>query len=179
MRKYLLFFSLITFLSIHNVHAESEAPFDPSGSDAPVAATMDEKQPSKEGPAQHAVAKTPRGTWLTEDGRAKVKIENCPSSNLLCGEIVWLKEPKNEKGEDKRDIHNPDPSLHNRTVIGLHILKNFRQDGDRWVDGEIYNPKNGKTYACTMFVNEEGNLDLRGHVLIELFGETQIWTPTH
>jgi len=178
MRQYLFLFSLITLFSTQTIHAETEAPFDPSGSDSPASAVESPDAMSTHS-GQKAVAKTPRGTWLTEDGRAKVKIDTCSGSNMLCGEIVWLKEPKNDKGADKRDIHNPDPSLQNRTIIGLHMLKNFRQDGDRWVDGEIYNPKNGKTYACTMYVNEQGNLDVRGHVLIELFGETQIWTPAN
>ncbi|WP_164225908.1 DUF2147 domain-containing protein, partial [Stenotrophomonas maltophilia] len=38
------------------------------------------------------VGKDPSGTWLTEDGRAKIRIDRCgPSQAHVCGKVVWLK----------------------------------------------------------------------------------------
>lgn len=173
MKKY--FPSLLSLCAFTSSFAlAQEAPFDPSGRDTTASST----QSSSSTQDNRQVSKDPRRVWLTQDGKAKVKIESCPgNSRTLCGSIVWLKEPKNERGEEKQDVNNPDESLRNRPLMGLHMLKNFHQQGDEWVDGEIYNPKNGKTYSCTMYVNEQGQLDLRGYVGIKLFGETQIWTP--
>ena len=33
----------------------------------------------------------PSGTWLTENGRSRIRIADC--GGALCGTIVWLKEP--------------------------------------------------------------------------------------
>ncbi len=183
MWKYLLTISVATILSTSLGFAQ-DAPFDPAGDDnmsaakeAPmVRATNDAGQmaPTKQ------VSKDPRRVWLTENKRAKVKIDHCKHNpQALCGTIVWLLEPKNEKGQDKTDVHNPDPALHSRPVMGLHMLKDFVQSNGEWVDGEIYNPQNGKTYSCTMSVNDNGILKVRGYVGIELLGETQYWTPSN
>src|SRR3954467_2106493 len=40
--------------------------------------------------AQSAPAQDPSGTWLTEDGRARIRVEKCgPDQNHLCGYVVW------------------------------------------------------------------------------------------
>lgn len=182
MWKYLLTISVATVLSTSFASA-ADAPFDPAGGDstsapkeAPVASAVSE--PAMAQPKQ--VSKDPRRIWLTENKRAKVKIDHCKdNAQALCGEIIWLKEPKNEKGQDKTDVHNPDPALQSRPVMGLHMLKNFVKGDGEWVDGEIYNPQNGKTYSCTMSVNNDGTLKVHGYVGIELLGETQYWTPSN
>ena len=45
--------------------------------------------------------------------------------------------------------------------------------GDKWEGGKIYNPKNGKTYKCSIWL-EGNNLKVRGYVA--MFYETQVWT---
>lgn len=183
MWKYLLTISVAAILSSSLAFAQ-DAPFDAASSDgAPV---------TRDAPLQGAfvgdgsatqtkqVSKDPRRIWLTENKRAKVKIDHCQSNpQALCGAIIWLSEPKNDKGQDKTDIHNPDPALQSRPVLGLHMLKNFVKGDGEWVDGEIYNPQNGKTYSCTMSVNDDGTLRVHGYVGIELLGETQQWTPSN
>lgn len=122
------------------------------------------------------LAAGPVGLWLTEGGKSRVEINSC--GEMLCGTIVWLKEPLDEKGQEKVDENNPDEILRDRKIVGLKLLNGF-VPGDEpgvWVKGTIYNPEDGDTYKCTMRLNGEGSLKVRGYVGIPLFGKTQIWT---
>ena len=114
------------------------------------------------------------GKWYTADEKAVVEIYN--NGSAYSGKIIWLKEPKNENGTDKMDIYNPDESRKRQPVIGLNIVEGFRYKGkNKWIDGRIYDPDNGKTYSCYMKL--EGNeLKVRGYIGIALIGRTTVWT---
>jgi uncharacterized protein (DUF2147 family) len=123
--------------------------------------------------AQQADGNVILGNWLTEDGKAVVEVYKC--GDQYCGKIIWLKEPNNEDGTEKLDSENPDPPKRNRKIIGLNIVWGFRYDGkNKWVDGNIYDPDNGKTYSCKMnFKGDE--LKVRGYIGFSLIGRTTIW----
>lgn len=123
-------------------------------------------------------AGTPVGLWLTQEGDAHVRVSSCGQG--LCGQIVWLSEPNDERGKPKLDDKNPDPALRDRAVIGLKILDGFHpdpEDPSRWVDGSIYDPKSGNSYSANITVNQDGSLYLRGYVGIPLLGRTAVWQP--
>ena len=115
------------------------------------------------------------GIWLTQDKDSKVEIYK--KNNKYHGKIVWLKEP-NKNGKPKVDDKNSDESKHERAIIGLVLMTSFVYDEDFvWEDGEIYDPKNGKTYSCKMTLSKDKNtLDVRGYIGISLIGRTAIWT---
>lgn len=115
------------------------------------------------------------GIWLTQDKDSKVEIYK--KNNKYHGKIVWLKEP-NKNGKPKVDDKNPDPKKQDRAIMGLVIMTNFVYDEDFvWEDGEIYDPKNGKTYSCKMTLSKDKNtLDVRGFIGISLIGRTAVWT---
>jgi uncharacterized protein (DUF2147 family) len=114
------------------------------------------------------------GTWLNQEGTAHVLITK--SGTKYAGKIVWLKEPI-ENGKPKTDKNNPEVSRRSTPLMGLTILKDFIYDGEEveWTDGTIYDPKNGKTYSCTMTL-EDGRLNVRGYIGISLIGRTAVWT---
>ncbi len=116
------------------------------------------------------------GIWATKEEKSRVEISEC--GKKLCGEIIWLKEPLNDKKEPKTDTNNPDEKLRSRKIIGLKLLSGFvpSSEKNKWEDGEIYNPEDGKTYSCTMTLLPDGRLEVRGYVGISLFGKSQIWT---
>jgi len=116
------------------------------------------------------------GNWLVQDKKAKVQIFK--RGNKYFGKIVWLKEPNDARGKPKLDKENSEENLRNRPVMGLEMLRDFEYDEDRvWEDGEIYDPKNGKTYSCKMTLSEDGKtLDVRGYIGISLIGRSQTWT---
>ena len=106
------------------------------------------------------------GKWVTEGGDSQVEIYK--NGDKLNGKIVWLK-----KGDGQQDVHNPDKKLQSRKLVGTNILTGLTKKGEKWEGGKIYNPKNGKTYKCSIWL-EGGNLKVRGYVA--MFYETQTWT---
>jgi uncharacterized protein (DUF2147 family) len=112
------------------------------------------------------------GKWATANGEDHVYIYK--KGNKFFGKLGWIKFP-DENGKPKVDKNNPDDALKTRPVLNLELLKDFTFDGEKYVDGKIYDPKSGKTYSCKMTI--DGNtLRVRGYVGISLLGRTEVWT---
>ena len=115
------------------------------------------------------------GEWYTKENKALVQIYKI--ENTYSGKIVWLKEPKNDDGSEKLDTNNPDESKHGNPIIGLNLVNGFIYKGkNKWGEGTIYDPDNGKTYSCKMQLKEENSLKVRGFIGVALIGRTQMWT---
>lgn len=114
------------------------------------------------------------GKWLNKDGDAHIQIYK--KGSKYYGKLVWLKNPTNEEGKAKTDIHNPNTNLRSRAILGLEILQNFSYDDGEWEDGTIYDPKSGKTYSCKMTMSGNDKLNVRGYIGISLIGRTDTWT---
>ena len=118
------------------------------------------------------------GTWFNEEKTSTINMTKGSDGNYL-GKINWLEEP-NEFGAPKLDKENGDPQLAKRPIMGLAIVKNFEYDSkkERWTEGSIYDPKNGKTYDCYAWF-EDGdydNLFIKGYVAgIKALGRKTIW----
>ena len=59
-------------------------------------------------------------------------------------------------------------------------MKNFTYDSNsnQWTGGEIYDPKNGKTYSCKMKLSSDNHLEVRGYIGISMLGRTEHWERT-
>jgi uncharacterized protein (DUF2147 family) len=134
------------------------------------------------------------GRWATEpndDGEySHVEIYKC--DDHYCGWIVWLSHPTyneagewGEVGDTKIDFKNSDEDLRSRPIVGLVLMHAFRVeeenwlDEQKWKDGRIYDPDNGKTYRCELTLADEGQtLKVRGYVRIAFVnvGRTTEWT---
>jgi uncharacterized protein (DUF2147 family) len=115
-----------------------------------------------------------RNLWYNEEKTAKIQVYKATDGKFY-GKIVWLKVPE-VNGKVKVDIHNPDKSKRNNTILGLVILKGFKKDGEKgYDDGTIYDPKNGKTYSCKI-TNKGDKLDVRGYMGFSFIGRTTMWT---
>ena len=130
----------------------------------------------------HAAADADRviGVWLTEGGKAQVRIERV--GDRYQGAIIWLKEPlypadddQGMAGKPKVDRENQDDAQRSQPIIGLRIVAGFRFDGEEWRDGTIYDPENGKTYKCRMWF-DGATLRVRGYIGFSLLGRSQDWT---
>ncbi|MBC7413115.1 MAG: DUF2147 domain-containing protein [Bacteroidia bacterium] len=114
------------------------------------------------------------GTWLTESGKAKIKIVKI--GDVYNGAIVWLKEPLRPDGKAKLDDKNPDSKLRSRAILGMNLLSGFKKISEgKYEDGKIYNAENGKLYSCVIKIKSDKLIDVRGYVGISLIGETQVW----
>lgn len=115
------------------------------------------------------------GIWLTEDKSAKVEIYK--KGEKYYGKLIWLKEPNNESGKPKVDDKNPDDKLKSRPIWGLEFVWGFEYDGeDTWEDGNIYDPKSGKTYSAEFTIENNDTMKLRGYVGFTWIGRTSTWT---
>jgi hypothetical protein len=66
---------------------------------------------------------------------------------------------------------------HNHPWLGLEIIRGMRQDGDKYVDGTILDPRDGKVYKAIMKLSPDGQtLIVRGYLGISLLGRNQYWT---
>ena len=93
------------------------------------------------------------------------EIRDCGAT--LCGRLVAIRYegamPTDNKGHPQ---------------CGLMMLTGFvRQQNDpgRWA-GMILDPEKGRTYHATIWSPQPGLLNLRGYLLLPLFGQTQHWT---
>jgi len=114
------------------------------------------------------------GQWLTTERTSKIEIYRC--GDEFCGKIAWLKEPERD-GKPRVDEKNPDEKLRQQPLQGLVILRGFTYRGDSlWAGGKIYDPKSGNDYQAKMTMVNDTTLELRGYILVPLFGRTETWT---
>jgi len=114
------------------------------------------------------------GLWSNPSGNDHILIYK--KGNKYFGKLDWIKVPNDENGKPKTDKKNPNDALKSRPMLGLELLKDFVFDGDdMYVDGNIYDPQNGKTYSCKMTLDDT-KLKIRGYIGISLIGRTEVWT---
>jgi uncharacterized protein (DUF2147 family) len=115
-------------------------------------------------PALATQSASPVGTWTTANGHGVVEIAPC--GDALCGRIVGI----------DRSAGDPMPTdVLGRPQCGLTIITNqkLKMDGTWW--GEVTDPRDGGTYRAIIWVDQSGNLHLRGFIGIPQLGATQIW----
>ena len=131
--------------------------------------------------AEPATANALNGEWATQGFSARVRIGPCDEAEgavRVCGTIVWLWEPVDQSASVKKDASNPDVTLRDRPLVGVRLLEGFNPGkAGEWLDGTIYNPEDGRTYAATMSIGASGELRLRGCALA-IFCKTQVWRRT-
>lgn len=119
------------------------------------------------------------GFWLTQYKDSQVKIFKAKDGKYY-GNVKWLEEPNGDDGKPRLDKENENEKLRNKPILGLQILKGFKYDKDdkEWVDGTIYDPKNGKTYKCFMWFDEgdTNTLHVKGFIGFSLLGREVEWT---
>ncbi len=117
----------------------------------------------------------PLGTWLTENGRSRIKIENC--GGALCGNIVWLKEPNDpETGKPKLDKNNTDAAKRSRPLIGVQIVLSMKPNGANKWSGQVYSPEEGKVFSGNFMEQGPNAVRLEGCALGGLVCKGQNWT---
>lgn len=124
---------------------------------------------------------SPEGYWKTFDDDThelesivKLWIEK----GKLMGRIVKLF-PKPD--EDPDPVCDKCPGKRkDMKILGMIFLWGFSRDEDRWVDGKILDPENGKTYHCRVEVVEDGKkMKVFGYIkIIFKIGRTQTWIRT-
>ncbi len=110
------------------------------------------------------------GDWVTQDRSALITIAPC--GKALRGTIAKALIIK--PGHPQTDVHNPNPQLRGRKLVGMTILSGFSPGRDRWDKGRIYDPESGKTYRSLLKLNSDRSLKVSG--CIAFFCQSQRWT---
>jgi uncharacterized protein (DUF2147 family) len=123
--------------------------------------------------AQEARATTPPpdaivGEWWTEGNEGRIRFVRSPDGTYS-GLLVGGKDPG-------ADVNNKDPALRKRSLLGTVLIWHLRPDDGEYVDGYVYNPRNGETYRMKAEVTGRTTLEVRGYLGISLLGQSQTWT---
>jgi len=142
-----------------------------------VRATLGLCQMALVSPVTAASQADPSGTWLTEDGRGRIRVERCGVKlEQICGYIVWAKEPNDANGQPLKDLNNPDTAKRSRPVLGHQLIMGLKLNSTGRFEGQIYNAENGKFYEISLW-REAIDLKVRG-CMMSVFCSTQTWTQT-
>jgi len=116
------------------------------------------------------------GVWKSGEGNAMVRIYK--NGSKYQGKVVWLKEPNDpETGKPKQDKNHPEEATRTRPVLGMINIWGFSyKETNLWDDGNIYDPKNGSTYSCTIKMINPNTLEVRGYIGVSIIGRTDNWT---
>lgn len=119
-------------------------------------------------------AESPIGRWNTIDeksGKVTSVVEVYDQGGKVFGKITGLTEPNDDKGKPRICTKCPG-SDKDKPVVGLVIVKDLRLEGERYKEGTILDPEDGKVYKAEMWL-EQGKLKVRGY--LGLFYRTQTW----
>lgn len=119
------------------------------------------------------------GEWWTEDREGRIRFKRVKDGTYRGITTCCKKDPPTED-EPGIDINNPNPKLRNRSTIGIILIWDLKYDGDgEYVDGHVYNPRDGDSYHFIAEIIDDETLEIRGYLGIPLLGQTQIWKRAH
>ena len=122
-----------------------------------------------------AEAKDPSGTYLTQDGRARIRVEKCLSDGeSICGYVVWMKR-SDDASAATIDKNNPSPAKARRALLGHQLILGLSLNSSERFEGEIYNNEDGKKYDVSIWLDRPNLLKVRGCLVAPLCS-TQNWT---
>jgi uncharacterized protein (DUF2147 family) len=131
-------------------------------------------------PTSAADPRDPRilGRWATAGFGSIVELAPCDAagvSETLCGRILWLWDALDAAGRPRLDDENPEASARRRPLVGVEILRGFRETAPGvWTGGSVYNPDDGRTYSGSIRLQPDGALELEGCAL-RIFCQRQVW----
>ncbi|MGY8955318.1 MAG: DUF2147 domain-containing protein, partial [Flavobacteriales bacterium] len=103
------------------------------------------------------------GEWYNAEKDAVITLFE--ENETVSGKITWMQFPNDDNGNPKTDPLNPDENLKSRARMGMVMMSGFAYDEDSvWDDGELYDPKKGKTYSGMMTLKDKNTIDLRGYI---------------
>jgi uncharacterized protein (DUF2147 family) len=118
-------------------------------------------------------AADPLGVWLVPAREAHIQILKCETGEGICGKLLSATKPKSNP--DFVDIHNKDPALRTRRMMGQIVMEGFKGGPTKWTGGKVYNPGDGNTYTGILTLVDENHLKLTGCAFWFLC-KSQTWT---
>lgn len=112
------------------------------------------------------------GFWNTDDNEALVQVFQ--NEGLYFGKVIMLARPLDNKGNPKKDRHNKEPGLRDRTLVGIHTLYDlkFDQAEQNW-KGKVYIPSVGFSANAIITLKDKNTMFVRGY--LGKLTKTQVW----
>ncbi len=114
------------------------------------------------------------GTWYNvddEDGKPKSHIQIYEKDGKLEGKVIRLL-----PGATTTHCNKCEGDNKGKPIAGMKILWGLEKESELvFEDGEILDPKNGKTYSCDIALEGSDKLKVRGYIGFSLLGRTQYW----
>ncbi len=113
------------------------------------------------------------GKWMSSENNLIVQVYK--ENNLFKGKIVWFKNPDESRDMNEYyDIHNPNPLLRDRKLIGLNVLENLKFDNDTntWENGTIYDATSGRMYSSAISMNTDKTIKVTGYWKFKFIGKS-------
>ena len=112
------------------------------------------------------------GKWVTiddETGKEKSHVEIYEKGGKYYGKIVHIVDPLKRTSKCRKC----EGAKKNQPIVGMKIIEDLEKGVDDYEDGTILDPNKGKVYDCKMWLDESGDLQVRGYVAF--FFRTQTW----
>lgn len=114
------------------------------------------------------------GEWKTIDdntGKPRSIVEIYEAKNgMYYGKIRQILDP--DKSPDTICEKCPGDRK-GQKVVGLTIIREMKLNSGTMSGGQILDPENGKEYSCKIWLDDKGNLQVRGYWGV--FYRTQTW----
>lgn len=116
-------------------------------------------------------AQSIEGVWKTIDDKTNeeksyidIKVVNGIASGNISKLLLSPPDTKCKKCKGKKK---------NQALVGMEIISKLSKDKDEWNGGKILDPETGKTYKCSIWL-DNGNLKVRGKHWTGIY-RTQTW----
>jgi uncharacterized protein (DUF2147 family) len=113
------------------------------------------------------------GKWMSAEKNLVINVYK--EGDAFIAKVVWFKNIDNSRPmEAWTDKHNPDPSLRNRTLIGMNVLRNldYLPKSNSWENGKIYDAKHGHEWDASAYIDKDGTLKVTGYWHLKFIGHT-------
>ncbi|TSD67500.1 DUF2147 domain-containing protein [Inquilinus sp. KBS0705] len=114
------------------------------------------------------------GKWESAQKNIIVQVYK-DDNNQFKGKIVWFNDGEgNKKMATWTDVHNPDPALRSRKILGLNVLEKltYNPKSNSWEDGMIYDAKSGRKWNSSAYLAKDGSLKVKGYWHVKFIGKT-------
>jgi uncharacterized protein (DUF2147 family) len=112
------------------------------------------------------------GKWesLSKELRILVYVQN----NQFKAKLIWFSNTEGKPMNYWTDIHNPDPALRSRKLLGMSILRglSYNAGTNTWENGMVYDSRHGREWNASAYIGKKGELHVRGYWHFKFIGKT-------
>jgi uncharacterized protein (DUF2147 family) len=112
------------------------------------------------------------GKWESTDRQLDIKVYM--QNDEFRAEIIWFSDTEGKPMDYWTDVHNPDPALRNRKILGMSVLSGLKYNADThsWEDGMVYDSRHGREWNASATIDKRGMLHVRGYWHFKFIGRT-------